>query len=93
MSVRALTPHSVFYEYGLLSRAEIASLEAAGAVGDVLCHFIDEEGNIIDHPVNKRAVAVKPADLHGTRNVVLVSGGWHEIKVIKAALSFCIRQC
>lgn len=86
VSVGALTPQSAFYEYGLLTRAEIASLESAGAVGDVLCHFVDEEGRIVPHPVNDRVLAVNPADLRGTRNVVLVSGGWHKLKVIRAAL-------
>jgi DNA-binding transcriptional regulator LsrR (DeoR family) len=86
VSVGALTPNSVFYEYGLLTRSEIASLEAAGAVGDLLCHFVDEEGRIVRHPVNDRVLAVNPADLHNTRNVVLVSGGWHKLKVIRAAL-------
>ena len=86
VSVGALTPNSVFYEYGLLTRPEIASLEAAGAVGDVLCHFVDAEGRIVRHPVNDRVLAVNPADLHNTRNVVLVSGGWHKLKAIRAAL-------
>ena len=35
-----------------LTREEIASLDAAGAVGDVLCHFINEDGELVDHPVN-----------------------------------------
>jgi len=86
VSVGALTPNSVFYEYGLLTRQEIASLEAAGAVGDVLCHFVDAEGRIVRHPVNDRVLAVNPADLINTRNVVLVSGGWHKLKAIRAAL-------
>lgn len=81
-----LTPHSAFYEYGLLTHAEIASLEAAGAVGDVLCHFIDEEGRIVDHPINERVMAVSPQDLRGTRNIVLVSGGWQKLKAIRASM-------
>lgn len=86
VSVGDLTPHSVFSEYGLLTRDEIASLEAAGAVGDLLCHFIDAEGNVIDHPVNDRVVAVNPVSLRGTRQIVLASGGWHKLTVIRAAL-------
>lgn len=86
VSVGALTPHSVFYEYGLLSREEMASLESAGAVGDVLCHFIDEEGELIRHPVNDRVVAVNPIDLRATRDVILVSGGWQKLKAITAAM-------
>ena len=86
VSVGALTPHSLFFEYGLLSREEIASLEAAGAVGDVLCHFINEEGEPISHPVNDRVVAVNPMDLRATREVILVSGGWEKLKAITASM-------
>lgn len=86
VSVGDLTPHSVFSEYGLLTRDEIASLEAAGAVGDLLCHFIDAEGNIIEHQVNRRVLAVDPISLRGTRQIVLASGGWHKLTVIRAAL-------
>lgn len=86
VSVGDLTPHSVFSEYGLLTRDEIASLEAAGAVGDLLCHFIDAEGKVIDHPVNERVLALNPLSLRGTRQIVLASGGWHKLTVIRAAL-------
>lgn len=86
VSVGDLTPHSVFSEYGLLTRDEIASLEAAGAVGDLLCHFIDADGKVIDHPVNERVIAVNPNTLRGTRQIVLASGGWHKLTVIRAAL-------
>ncbi len=86
VSVGDLTPHSVFSEYGLLTRDEIAALEAAGAVGDLLCHFIDADGNVIDHPVNERVVAINPLSLRGTRQIVLASGGWHKLTVIRAAL-------
>ncbi len=70
----------------MLTRPEIASLEAAGAVGDVLCHFIDAEGELVRHPVNDRVLAVNPAELQNARNVVLVSGGWHKLKAIRAGL-------
>ena len=82
----ALTPHSTFYEYGLLSRAEITSLEIAGAVGDVPCRFINEQGHIIDHPINKQVLAVSPEELRGTRNIVTMSGGRHKLKVMPAIM-------
>ena len=86
VSVGDLTPHSVFRDYGLLTPAELESLESAGAIGDVLCHFVDAEGNIVDHPVNRRVLAVDPLDLRGARNLVLASGGWMKLAVIRAAL-------
>lgn len=86
VSVGALTPTSAFAEYGLLTREEISSLHAAGAVGDVLCHFLDEEGNIIRHPINDRVIAVNPSTLSMARNMVLVSGGSQKVKVVRAAM-------
>ncbi len=86
VSVGALTPHSAFVEYGLLTKDEMASLQAAGAVGDILCHFVDAEGEVVKHPVNDRVIAVHPQHLHAARNAVLVSGGWHKFKAIRAAL-------
>ena len=86
VSVGDLRPHSVFRQYGLLTSEELASLERAGAIGDVLCHFVDADGNIVDHPVNRRVLAVNPKDLRGTRNIILASGGWYKYGVIRAAL-------
>ncbi|MBC7737759.1 MAG: sugar-binding transcriptional regulator [Candidatus Saccharibacteria bacterium] len=86
VSVGDLRPHSVFRQYGLLTSEELASLERAGAIGDVLCHFVDADGNIVDHPVNRRVLAVNPNDLRGTRNIILASGGWYKFGVIRAAL-------
>jgi len=86
LSVGDLSPFSTVSEYALLERDELAALERAGAVGDVLCRFIDADGNIIDHPVNDRVVAVDPRDLRGTRKLVLASGGWQKHGVIRGAL-------
>jgi P-type E1-E2 ATPase len=44
------------------------------------------ESKPLARQVNDRVLAVNPAELHNTRNVVLVSGGWHKLKVIRAAL-------
>ena len=86
VSVGALAPNSAFVEYGLLSMDEMESLHAAGAVGDVLCHFIDEEGTVISHPVNDRVVAVNPQHLSAARNLILASGGSHKFKIVRAAI-------
>ena len=86
VSVGALAPPSAFVEYGLLSKEEMTSLKAAGAVGDVLCHFVDEEGNVISHPVNDRVIAVNPKHLNAARNMVLASGGSHKFRIVRAAI-------
>ena len=86
VSTGSLSPESIFTRYGLLSHDGIISLERAGAVGDVLCRFIDAEGRVIDHPVNDRVLAVHPADLAGAREVVLASGGWSKLVAIRASI-------
>ncbi len=86
LSVGDLSPFSTVSEYFLLERDELSALQAAGAVGDVLCRFIDADGNIINHPVNERVVAVDPRDLRGARKLVLASGGWQKYEVIRGAM-------
>lgn len=86
LSVGELSPFSTFSEYLLLESDELAALERRGAVGDVLCRFIDIDGNVIDHPVNERVVAIDPLELKGTRKLVLASGGWQKYAVIRGAL-------
>ena len=86
VSTSDLSPLSTVVEYGLLSHDEVASLQNAGAVGDVLCHFVNAEGELVDHPINERVVAVHPHDLRSARNLVLASGGWQKVAAIRAAL-------
>lgn len=86
VSVGDLSPFSTVSEYALLEREELASLQAAGAVGDLLCRFIDVNGNVVDHPVNDRVVAVDPRDLRGARKLVLASGGWQKYDAIRGAM-------
>lgn len=86
LSVGDLSPFSTISEYYLLEREELASLQAAGAVGDVLCRFIDAGGNVIDHPINERVVAIDPQELRAARKIVLASGGWQKFEVIRAAM-------
>jgi DNA-binding transcriptional regulator LsrR (DeoR family) len=86
VSAGELSPFSTVSEHSLLEREELSSLQAAGAVGDVLCRFIDAEGNIIDHPVNERVVSVDPRDLRTARKLVLASGGWQKYEIIRGAL-------
>lgn len=86
VSVGDLSPLSTIAEYFLLDREELSTLQAEGAVGDVLCRFIDADGNVINHTVNDRVVAVDPRDLRAARKLVLASGGWQKYEVIRGAM-------
>ncbi len=77
---------SMLVTYGVETAEERASLQAAGAVGDVLGTFLDAEGAAIDHPLNRRSVAIAPSDLRGVGRRILVAGGGHQSMAIRAAL-------
>jgi len=77
---------SLVVTYGLGGADHIKTLMAAGAVGDVIGHFIDANGEIVDHPLNRRTIAISLEDLRGIRKVVLVAGGRKKIDIIRAAL-------
>ena len=81
-----LSPSSTVSQFSILEREDIASLQAAGAVGHVLYRFIDADGKVIDHPVNDRIMAIDPRDLGATRKIILASGGWRKYEAISAAM-------
>jgi DNA-binding transcriptional regulator LsrR (DeoR family) len=86
VSVGDVSEEATLFRQGLLPRSALASLQAAGAVGDVLCHFIDAEGKVVNHPVNRRVVAVDLEDLRRVPKIVVAAGGRRKVGAIRAAL-------
>jgi len=86
VSVGDVSEEATLFRQGLLPRPALASLQAAGAVGDVLCDFIDANGKVVDHPVNRRVVAVGLDDLRRVPRIVVAAGGRRKVAAIRAAL-------
>ena len=85
VSVGTMAPDTTIAKLNLVSAAELEELRRCGAVGDILCRFIDAEGSVVDHPINRRVVALDPRALRQTE-VVLVSGGWNKVAALLAAI-------
>ena len=86
VSVGDVTEQATLFREGLLPRSQVASLVKAGAVGDVLCQFIDASGRVLDHPVNRRAVAVDLHALARVPRIVIAAGGRRKVEPIHGAL-------
>ncbi|WP_428391625.1 sugar-binding transcriptional regulator [Lichenicoccus sp.] len=86
VSVGDLSPVSTIARLELIPPHELEQLRRAGAVADVLCRFIDQSGRIIDHPLNRRVVAVDPRQLRQAPRLVLASGGWNKVQAMLAAM-------
>lgn len=71
---------------GLPQSVTVDELVAAGAVGDVLGYYIDENGRRIKHDINGCVVGMELEDLQQIPNVVLAAGGKHKEKIIHALL-------
>lgn len=69
---------SLIVQYGLSDDGDLDELLAAGAVGDLLGHFIDANGELIDHSLNRRTVAIDLEALRANPWTVVISGGEHK---------------
>jgi DNA-binding transcriptional regulator LsrR (DeoR family) len=87
LSVGSLSDDSPITNYGFIRPSELEELKAAGAVGDILCYFVDAEGKTIDHDVNRRVCAFPLQDLSDAPNLILVSGGREKVAIMRAALA------
>ena len=74
ISVGELTEDSLLRRQGMITRAELESLRAAGAVGDTNGIFFDSEGRQVDHELNRRTIALGLDDLKKVFVVLLVAG-------------------
>lgn len=71
---------------GILSRDDFLYLTMKGAVGDVLTHFYDKDGQPIHSEIEERLLSTKLEQLQELENVIAVAGGPEKVEAIKAAL-------
>lgn len=86
ISVSDVNNKASIFERKLLTAEDGMSLRKAGAVGDVLCHFIDELGGVVEHPINKRVMAINPNELRKVPKVIISSGGVRKVQAIRAGI-------
>jgi DNA-binding transcriptional regulator LsrR (DeoR family) len=86
LSVGELSHTCTMTRVGLVSRDEVDSLVEAGAVGDICAHWVDDEGHLVDHPLNSRVVALSPEKLRDIPCVVIASGGKSKTAALRGVL-------
>ena len=86
LSVGGITNLTTSYRTGYITEADRRSLIDAGAVGDVLYNFIDENGNLVAHDVNERVISVNLSVLRRTAERVLISGGKEKRIALRGAI-------
>ena len=85
ISVGELSEHSILRQQEMISAAELASVRAAGAVGDTLGYLFDRAGQLVEHELNARTLGFDLDDLRG-KNVVLLGAGLEKVDAIESLL-------
>ena len=71
---------------GFIPAADYQSALEQGAVADVMCHFLDPDGNTVTTPVSERVMSIAPDDIAQAAEVVLACGGENRATAIRASL-------
>ena len=79
-------PSGSLVQTGMIRPDEVVELERAGVAGEMLGHFFDAHGNIIETELSSRSISLPLQDLRG-RNIVAIAGGPSKVAGIRAALA------
>ncbi len=71
---------------GILSKNDFLYLSMKGAAGDILSHFVDKDGALIESPVEDRLISTSLNTLKELQNVIGVAAGEAKIDAIRAVL-------
>ena len=71
----------------IMSKNDFLYLRRQGAVGDILSHFIDANGQLVDGEIDERMISTSLEDLKSLHNVIGVAGGPGKVEAIRAVLN------
>ncbi len=86
VGIGAMDNSATILKSSILGHNDFLLLNMKGAVGDVICHFIDKDGNLVDTDIDSRLVSVPLGTLNELENVIGVAAGKHKVSAITAAL-------
>ncbi|ALN72434.1 sugar-binding transcriptional regulator [Aureimonas sp. AU20] len=88
LSVGGIECGATTYRTGYIAESDRQSLQKAGAVGDLLFHFLDRAGELVDHPINSRIMSADMSAIRRAGKRVIASGGADKIDILRASLAF-----
>ena len=86
VGIGGIDENATILRNGLLSHNDFLLLTMRGAVGDILCHFIDADGNFIPSDIESRLISTSLQRLKELDNTIGVAAGLSKAKSILAAL-------
>ena len=87
VGIGALNQNASVVRVGCVHPTELPAMRRLGAVGDVLCRFIDADGQEVALPIHDRVVGLSLAQLKTAAKVIAAAAGADKIEAIRAALA------
>lgn len=87
LSVGDVSNHSLQVRYGLPAATDVQELIEAGAVGDLLGRYLDDQGREVDHPLNRQVLSPELDQYRRIPCRVIASGGIHKTPILRACLA------
>lgn len=86
VSVGDVSPEGTAYRYGVMPEELRRRVVKMGAVGDLLFHYYDRKGELINDPVQGRVMSVPVETLKAVPQRILASGGVGKAEALLGAL-------
>jgi len=86
LGIGGLHEKSTIFKTGTLNQNDMIYLKMKGAVGDILSHFIDINGDLVENPIEDRLIGISLDTLKTFNNVIGVAAGETKVDAIKAVL-------
>lgn len=86
VGIGSMVENATILKSGIMSKNDFLYLKMKGAVGDVLCHFIDKDGNAVESNIEERLISPPLSMLRSLNNVIGVAAGDDKVAAIKAVL-------
>ncbi|MDF2472269.1 MAG: sugar-binding protein [Lachnospiraceae bacterium] len=86
VGIGSMSEDATILKSSILTQNDFILLRMQGAVGDILSHFIDKDGNLIDTEIDSRLISTPLPLLRELNNVIGVAAGESKISAINATL-------
>lgn len=86
LGIGALNENATILQAGALTHNDFVFLKRSGAIGDILSHFFDEDGRVLDTDIEERVISTPLRTIAALNNVVGVAAGASKVSAIRAAL-------
>lgn len=87
VGIGSMSDNATILKSSILTPNDFILLRMQGAVGDVLSHFIDKNGQIINEDIDSRIISTPLSLLKELDNVIGVAAGDCKVPAIKATLT------